>query len=94
MDIVPIVGPTSPVNDATEPGRYLEPSLFTLMERRPPLLAERDFETGFVRSKAKAMDPEIARNQNHDDHYANDSENVHSALLPLHDDSPRRARTP
>jgi hypothetical protein len=39
------------------------------------------------------MDPEIARNQNHDDHYANDSENVHFALLPLHDDSPRRART-
>jgi hypothetical protein len=36
VDIVPIVGPTSPVNDATVPGRYLEPSLFTLMERRPP----------------------------------------------------------
>jgi hypothetical protein len=31
------------------------------------------------------MDPEIARNQNYDDHYANDSEDVHSALLPLHD---------
>ena len=40
------------------------------------------------------MDPEIARNQNYDDHYANDSENVHSALLPFHDDSARRARTP
>ena len=40
------------------------------------------------------MDPEIARNQNYDDHYANDSEDVHSALLPFHDDSARRARTP
>ena len=39
------------------------------------------------------MDPEIARNQNYDDHYANDSEDVHSALLPFHDDSARRART-
>src|ERR1700736_2363401 len=50
-------------------------------------------KTGFVRSKAKAMDPEIARNQNYDDHYANDSEDVHSALLPFHDDSARRARS-
>ncbi len=32
------------------------------------------------------MDPDIARNQNYDDHYAYDSEDVHSALLPLHDD--------
>jgi hypothetical protein len=39
------------------------------------------------------MDPEIARNQNYDDHYANDSEDVHSALLPFHDDTARRART-
>src|ERR1700731_4822782 len=39
------------------------------------------------------MDPEIARNQNYDDHYANDSEDVHSALLPFHDDSARRARS-
>jgi hypothetical protein len=49
---------------------------------------------GCVRSKAKAMDPEIARNQNYDDHYANDSEDVHSALLPFHDDSAPRARSP
>jgi hypothetical protein len=48
---------------------------------------------GFARSKAKAMDPEIARNQNYDDHYANDSEDVHSALLPFYDDSAGRART-
>jgi hypothetical protein len=41
------------------------------------------FKTGFARSKAKAMDPEIARNQHYDDHYANDSEDVHSALLPF-----------
>ena len=39
------------------------------------------FKTGLARSKAKAMDPEIARNQDYDDHYANDSEDVHSALL-------------
>ena len=39
------------------------------------------------------MDPEIARNQNYDDHHANYSEDVHSALLPFHDDS-ARARTP
>jgi hypothetical protein len=38
------------------------------------------------------MNPEIARNQNYDDHYTNDSENVHSALLPLRDDGARRAR--
>src|ERR1700730_5612869 len=50
-------------------------------------------KTGFVRSKAKAMDPEIARNQNYDDHYANDSEDVHSVLLPFHDDTARRARS-
>jgi hypothetical protein len=50
--------------------------------------------TGFAGSKAKAMDPEIAGNQNYDDHYANDSEDVHSALLPFHDDSARRARSP
>ena len=40
------------------------------------------------------MDPEIARNQNYYDHYANDGEDVHSALLPFHDDSARRVRTP
>jgi hypothetical protein len=28
------------------------------------------------RSKAKAMDPEIARNQDYDDYYANDSKDV------------------
>jgi hypothetical protein len=39
------------------------------------------------------MDPEIARNQNYDDHYANDSEDVHSILLPFHDNSARRARS-
>src|ERR1700751_2989100 len=50
--------------------------------------------TGFAGSKAKAMDSEIAGNQNYDDHYANDSEDVHSALLPFHDYSARRARSP
>jgi len=31
--------------------------------------------------KLKAMDPEIARNQDHDHHDANDSKDVHSVLL-------------
>jgi hypothetical protein len=48
---------------------------------------------GFRKLKVKAMDPKIARNQNYDDHYANDSEDVHSAILPFHDDSARHART-
>ena len=39
------------------------------------------------------MRPEIARNQNYDDHYANDSKYIHSALLPLDDDGTRRTRT-
>ena len=39
------------------------------------------------------MDTEITRNQNYDDHYADDSEDVHSALLPFHDDSARRAHS-
>ena len=49
-------------------------SLFSAMlpPRNPPS------KPGFARSKAKAVDPEIARNQNYDDHYANDSEDVHS----------------
>jgi hypothetical protein len=50
-------------------------------------------KTGFARSKTKAMDPEIARNQNYDNYYANDREDFHSALLPFHDDSVRRARS-
>ena len=40
------------------------------------------------------MDPEIARNQNYDDHYANDGEDVHSVLLLFHDDCARHARSP
>jgi hypothetical protein len=31
----------------------------------------------FARSKAKSMHSKIARNQNYDDDYANDSEDVH-----------------
>jgi hypothetical protein len=34
----------------------------------------------FVRSKAKAVDPEISRNQKYDDHYANDGKYVHFSL--------------
>ena len=33
--------------------------------------------SAFASSKAKSMHPEIARNQNYNDHYANDSEDVH-----------------
>ena len=39
----------------------------------------------FARSKNKAMDAEIARNQNYDDHDADDGKDVHSALLPYYD---------
>lgn len=65
------------------PGGYLEPCLFTLMDRwlLLYLLTEPGFRTGSAGSKAKAMDPEIACNQNYDDYYANDGEDVHSALL-------------
>jgi hypothetical protein len=56
-DIVPIVGPTSSVNDATVPGRYLEPSLFTLMEHKPPLLAQRDFRRASSDQKLKLWTP-------------------------------------
>jgi hypothetical protein len=38
--------------------------------------------SAFARSKVKSMHPEIARNQNYDDHYANDSE-VFIAPTPL-----------
>jgi len=36
--------------------------------------------------KLKAMDPEIARNQDHDHHDANDSKDVHSVLLHFDDE--------
>jgi len=68
---------------------YPARSLLTLVRSLPAPPSK----TGFVRSKAKAVDPEIARNQNYDDHHANDSEDVHSVLLPFHDDSARRARS-
>ena len=32
---------------------------------------------GFATSKAQAVHPKIARNNNYDDHYANDREDVH-----------------
>jgi hypothetical protein len=40
----------------------------------------------FTRSIDNAMHPEIARNQNYDDHYADDSKDVHYVLLLLRDD--------
>ena len=39
------------------------------------------------------MDPEIARNPNYDDHYADDSKDVHSAALTFNNDRARCART-
>ena len=52
----------------------------------------RGFWMRFARSIAEAMapeamDPEVARSQNDDDHGANNSKDVHSALLPVHDDA-------
>jgi hypothetical protein len=45
---------------------------------------------GFARSKAQAMHPEIACNNNYDDYYANDREDVHWSLLPLRNGTARR----
>ena len=44
--------------------------------------------------KVDAMHPEVAGDQNYDDHYANYSEDVHSVVLQLPDNSVRRASTP
>jgi hypothetical protein len=35
------------------------------------------------------MDPEVTRNQNYDDHYANDSKDVHSGVLTFNNDGGR-----
>jgi hypothetical protein len=47
----------------------------------------------FARSIDNAMQLEIARHQNYDDHYADDGEDVHFALLPLHDNGATCLRT-
>jgi len=52
------------------------------------------FQTGFAKSKTHAVDPEITRNQKHDNHDANDGKDVHFALLPLYDDGVWCVRTP
>ena len=44
--------------------------------------------------KVDDMHPEIAGDQNYDDHYANYSEDVHSVVLQLPDNSVRGASTP
>jgi hypothetical protein len=44
--------------------------------------------------KVDDMYPEIAGDQNYDDHYTNYSEDVHSDVLQLTDNSVRRASTP
>jgi hypothetical protein len=36
------------------------------------------------------MDPEVTRNENYNDHYANDSKNVHSAALTVDNDNGAR----
>jgi hypothetical protein len=52
-------------------------------------------KASFARSKANTMDPEVARNQYYNDHYANDSKNVHSAALTVNNDNGARCvRTP
>ena len=43
--------------------------------------------------KGGAMHPEVAGNQNYDDHYADYSEDVHSVVLQLPNNSVRRAGT-
>ena len=50
--------------------------------------------TGFARSKTEAVDSKVARYQKYDNHYADDSKDVHFAVLPLHDEGARCARTP
>src|SRR5664279_837702 len=40
------------------------------------------------------MDPEIARNPNYDDHYADDSKDVHSAALTFNNDRALRIPIP
>ncbi len=39
----------------------------------------------FAKSKTNTMNPEIARDQNYDDHHADDSKDVHFVLPPHHD---------
>ena len=41
--------------------------------------------------KVDELHPEVAGDKNHDDHYANYSEDVHSVVLQLPDNSERRA---
>jgi hypothetical protein len=43
--------------------------------------------------KVDAMHPEVAGNQNYDDHHADYSEDVHSVVLQLGDYSVKRAST-
>jgi hypothetical protein len=73
-------------------GRALYKPRYATPTRGDRAAAAKALKSGFARLKAKAMDPEIARNQNYDDHYTNDGKYVHFALLPLHDDSARYAR--
>ena len=44
--------------------------------------------------KVDDMHPEIAGDQNYDDHYANYSEDIHGVVLQLPDNSVRQASTP
>lgn len=43
--------------------------------------------------QVNAMHPEVARDQNYDDHDTNYSEDVHSVVLQFPDNSVRRAST-
>ena len=55
-----------------------------IMSAAPPYRGP-EFRTQMARSEAKTVDSEIAHNENNDDHYANYSEDIHFALLPLID---------
>ena len=63
-----------------------------IMSAAPPYRGP-EFRTQMARSEAKTVDSEIAHNENNDDHYANYSEDIHFALLPLYRLVARRART-
>jgi hypothetical protein len=53
----------------------------------------RAFGNGYAKSKIDAVNPEITRDQNHDNHDANDGKDVHLPLLRFHDDSVWFVRT-
>ena len=80
FDLKPNISQLAPV-DRHLPTLVHEPC-FVIATRGDQAEAAKAPQAGFARSKLKAMDPEIARNQDYDDHDANDGKDVHS--VPLH----------